>query len=36
MVARVSFERFPREQHDEGLQIVVAELLPALRRAPGY
>ncbi len=36
MVARVSFERFPREQHEAGVRIVIEELLPALRRAPGY
>lgn len=36
MFARVSHERFPREHHDAGMRIVVAELLPSLRRVLGY
>ncbi len=36
MFARVSHVRYPPEQHDAGLRVVVEDLLPALRRTPGY
>ena len=36
MFARVSHVRYPPEHHDAGLRVVVEDLLPALRRAPGY
>jgi hypothetical protein len=34
--ARVSHVRYPPQHYDAGLRIVVKDLLPALRRAPGY
>ena len=33
MFARVSHARYPPEQHDAGLRVVVEDLLPALRNA---
>ena len=36
MFARVTHARYPPEQHEAGMRIVVDDLLPALRRAPGY
>ena len=36
MFARVSHVRYPPEQPDAGLRVVEADLLPALRRGPGY
>lgn len=36
MFARVSHARYPPEHHDAGLRVVIEELLPAFRRAPGY
>ena len=36
MFARVTHARYPPEQHAAGMEVVVEELLPALRRAPGY
>jgi len=36
MFARVSHARYPPEQHDAGLRVLVEDLLPALRRMPGY
>ena len=36
MFARVSHVRYPPQHYDAGLRIVVEDLLPALRRAPGY
>ncbi len=36
MVARVTRARYPPEQRAAGTEIVMAELLPALRRVPGY
>ena len=36
MFARVSYARYPPEQHDAGLRVVLEELVPALQRAPGY
>ena len=36
MFARVSYARYPPEQHDAGLRVVLEELLPALQRALGY
>ena len=36
MFARVSHARYPPAQFDAGLRVVVEELLPALRRTPGY
>jgi len=36
MFARVSHVRYPPEQYDVGLRVVVEDLLPALRRTPGY
>jgi heme-degrading monooxygenase HmoA len=34
--ARVSHVRYPPQHYDAGLRVVVEDLLPALRRAPGY
>jgi hypothetical protein len=34
--ARVSDVRYPPQHYDAGLRVVVEDLLPALRRAPGY
>lgn len=36
MFARVTYARYPPEQQDAGMHVVLDELLPALRRAPGY
>jgi heme-degrading monooxygenase HmoA len=36
MFARVTHARYPPEQHAAGRRVVLDELLPALRRAPGY
>lgn len=36
MFARVSHVRYPPEHHDAGLRVVLEDLLPALRQAPGY
>jgi heme-degrading monooxygenase HmoA len=36
MFARVSHARYPPEQYDAGLRVVMEDLLPAFRRAPGY
>ncbi len=36
MFARVTHARYPPEQHEAGMRIVVDDLLPALRRTPGY
>jgi heme-degrading monooxygenase HmoA len=36
MFARVSHARYPPEQHDAGLRVVVEDLLPAFRQTPGY
>ena len=36
MFARVSHVRYPPAHFDAGLRVVVEDLLPALRRAPGY
>ena len=36
MFARVSHARYPPEQYEAGLRIVLEDLLPAFRRAPGY
>jgi hypothetical protein len=34
--ARVSHARYPPEHFDAGLRVVLDDLLPALRRAPGF
>lgn len=36
MFARVTHARYPPEQHAAGRRVVLEDLLPALRRAPGY
>ena len=36
MFARVTYAQYPPQVHDAGLRIVLADLLPALRRATGY
>ena len=36
MFARVSHVRYPPQHYDAGLRVVMEDLLPALRRAPGY
>ena len=36
MFARVTHARYPPEQHAAGMRIVLDDLLPALRVAPGY
>ena len=36
MFARVSHAHYPPAQFGAGLRVVVEELLPALRRTPGY
>src|SRR5215207_3446224 len=36
MFARVSQAQYPPEHHDSGLRVIVENLLPAVRRTPGY
>ena len=36
MFSRVTYAHYPPKVHDAGLRIVLADLLPALRRATGY
>ena len=36
MFARVSQARYPPEYHDTGMRVLIDELIPSLRRAPGY
>ena len=36
MFARVSQARYPPEHHDTGMRVLIDELMPSLRRAPGY
>ena len=36
MFSRVTYAHYPPQVHEAGLRIVLADLLPALRRAAGY
>ena len=36
MFARVSQARYPPKHHEAGIRVLIDELMPSLRQAPGY
>ncbi len=36
MFARISHAQYPPEHHNTGMRILIDELMPSLRQAPGY